>query len=140
MQWTSPSKPLRAASTPWASPSRPLPLLADQQTYPSEVAALAAHGGILPPDTVIVPGKAPAGSQAQQEFYILDRAPIVTGQDMVNANEEPSATEPGKYEVDFHLSTAAAARFGPFTDANIGKRMAIVLDNQVDSAPTINGR
>jgi preprotein translocase subunit SecD len=116
-----------------------LQLLADQQTYPSEAAALASHGGVLPPDTVILPHKAAAG-QSQQEFYILDRVPIVTGQDLVNANEEPSTNNPGQYQVAFHLSTAAAARFGPFTETNIGKEMAIVLDNQVDSAPTINGR
>jgi preprotein translocase subunit SecD len=134
--------PSRAKAVIQAGGQLQLQLLADQQTYPSEVAALASHGGILPPDTVIVPGKASAGaaSQSQQEFYILDRVPIVTGQDLVSANEEPSGNNPGQYQVVFHLSTAAAARFGPFTDANIGKRMAIVLDNQIDSAPVINGR
>ncbi|MGA8367297.1 MAG: protein translocase subunit SecD [Candidatus Acidiferrales bacterium] len=131
--------PSRAKAVIQAGGQLELQLLADQQTYQSEAAALAAHGGILPPDTVIVPGKA-AGGQSQQEFYILDRVPIVTGQDLVNANEEPSTSYPGQYQVAFHLSTAAAARFGPFTEANIGKKMAIVLDNQVDSAPTIEGR
>ncbi len=132
--------PTRAKAVIQAGGQLQLQLLADDQTYPSEVAALAAHGGILPPDTVIVPGKASAGSQSQQVFYILDRVPIVTGQDLVNASEEPSTNYPGQYQVVFHLSTAAAARFGPFTETNIGKRMAIVLDNQVDSAPVINGR
>ncbi|HVP65406.1 MAG TPA: protein translocase subunit SecD, partial [candidate division Zixibacteria bacterium] len=32
-------------------------LATDQQPYPSEQAALAAHGGVLPPDSVIVKGK-----------------------------------------------------------------------------------
>jgi len=131
--------PSRAKAVIQAGGQLQLQLLADQQTYPSEVAALAAHGGILPPDTVIVPGKA-AGGQSQQEFYILDRVPIITGQDLVSANEEPSTNNPGQYQVAFHLSTAAAARFGPFTEGNVGKRMAIVLDAQVDSAPVINGR
>jgi preprotein translocase subunit SecD len=134
--------PSRAKAVIQAGGQLQLQLLADQQTYPSEVAALASHGGILPPDTVIVPGKASAGaaSQSQQEFYILDRVPIVTGQDLVSANEEPSTNYPGQYQVIFHLSTAAAARFGPFTETNIGKKMAIVLDSKVDSAPVINGR
>ncbi|HXO05780.1 MAG TPA: protein translocase subunit SecD, partial [Candidatus Sulfotelmatobacter sp.] len=47
---------------------------------------------------------------------------------------------PGQYEVRFQLSTASAARFGPFTEANIGHRMAIVLDHRVYTAPVINGR
>src|SRR5271167_4727682 len=71
--------PTRAKAVIQAGGQLELQLLADQQTYPSEVAALAKYGGILPPDTIIVPGKAPVGSQSQQEFYILDRAPIMTG-------------------------------------------------------------
>ncbi len=116
--------------------------VADEQTYPSQTDALASHGGILPPGTEIVPGTADttAGQAATQAFYLLDRAPIVTGQDLVNATPEPSTNYPGQYEVAFHLSTAAAARFGPFTEANIGHRMAIVLDHKVYTAPTINGK
>jgi preprotein translocase subunit SecD len=116
--------------------------VADEQTYPSQTDALAAHGGILPPGTEIVPGTADttAGQAPTQAFYLLDRAPIVTGQDLVNATPEPSTNYPGQYEVAFHLSTAAAARFGPFTEANIGHRMAIVLDHKVYTAPTINGK
>ena len=53
---------------------------------------------------------------------------------------QPSTNNPGQYDVEFTLSTAAAARFGPFTEANVGKRMAIVLDNQVYTAPVINSR
>ena len=116
--------------------------VADEQTYPSEAAALAAHGGILPPGSIIVPGKAESAApgQPQQVFYILDRLPIVTGQDVRNATAQPSTENPGYYEVNFHLSTAAAARFGPFTEANIGRRMAIVLERQVTSAPVIQNR
>ena len=108
-------------------------LVADEQTYPSEAAALAAHGGVLPPGTMIVPGKADAatGQPSSRSITFSTRAPIVTGQDLRRApTPQPSTNNPGQYEVDFHLSTAAAARFGPFTEANIGHRMAIVLDNQ----------
>jgi preprotein translocase subunit SecD len=104
---------------------------------------LAAHGGVLPPGTQIIPGKAEGqtpGQPTQQVYYILDRAPIVTGQDLRGASPQPSTEFPGQYEVSFTLSTSAAARFGPFTEANIGHRMAIVLDNQVYTAPVINGR
>ena len=116
--------------------------VADDQTYPSEAAALAAHGGILPLGTMVVPGKPEGGtpSEQQQVWYILDRAPIVTGQDLRGASPQPSTENPGRYEVLFHLSTLAAARFGPFTEANIGHKMAIVLDHQVYSDPVIQGR
>ena len=97
---------------------------------------------MLPPGTEIVPGRSDTGSASDQSqvFYILDRAPIVTGQDLVGATPQPSTDYPGQFEINFHLSTAAAARFGPFTETNIGNRMAIVLDHKVYTAPTIRGR
>ena len=113
----------------------------DDQTYPSEAAALAGHGGVLPPGTELLPGKSDAKDQAgAQVWYLVDRLPIVTGQDLRNASPTPSTEYPGQYQVNFSISTAAASRFGPFTESHIGKRMAIVLDHQVQSAPVIKGR
>jgi preprotein translocase subunit SecD len=134
--------PTRAKAVIQAGGQLQLNLLADEQTYPSQVAALAAHGGILPAGTIVMPGRdeSATGTTGGQVYYILDRAPIVTGQDLQGATPTPSTTYPGQYEVDFTLSTAAAARFGPFTESNIGHRMAIVLDNKVYTAPVINGR
>ena len=134
--------PTRAKSVIQAGGQLELTLVADEQTYPSEGAALAAHGGVLPQGTEIVPGRSDSASASDQAqvYYILDRAPIVTGQDLVGANPQPSTDYPGQFEINFHLSTAAAARFGPFTETNIGKRMAIVLDHKVYTAPTIRGR
>jgi preprotein translocase subunit SecD len=134
--------PTRAKSVIQATGQLSLNLVVDDTPYPSEAAALAAKGGVLPPGTEIVPGKSSAapGQPTQTVYYILNRAPIVTGQDLRSENISPSANFPGQYQVDFKLSTAAAARFGPFTETNIGHRMAIVLNHQVYSAPTINGR
>ncbi len=114
----------------------------DDQTYPSEAAGLASHGGVLPPGTEFLPGKSEAqNAQAgAQVWYLVDRLPIVTGQDLRNANPTPSTEYPGQFQVNFTISTAAASRFGPFTESHIGKRMAIVLDHQVQSAPVIKGR
>jgi preprotein translocase subunit SecD len=135
--------PNRAKAVISAGGQLQLTLVEGDQTYPSEVAALAANGGVLPAGTIIVPGRADntaAGQQAQQVYYILSRAPIVTGQDLVGASPQPSTNNPGQYEVNFHLSTSAASRFGPFTEANVGHRMAIVLENKVYTAPVINSR
>jgi preprotein translocase subunit SecD len=134
--------PTRAKAVIQAGGQLQLQRVADDRTYASEVEALAAHGGVLPPGTELVPGRAEStGSQpAGQVWYLLDRIPIVTGQDLRSANPGPSSNYPGQYEVRFNLSTAAASRFGPFTEANIGRRMAIVLDHQAYSAPVINGR
>lgn len=135
--------PTRAKSVIQAGGQLQLKLLADETTYPSQAAALAAHGGILPAGTEIVSGKSESttpGQTPQQVYYILNRAPIVTGQDLRGATPQPSTSNPGQYDVEFTLSTSAAAHFGPFTESNVGHRMAIVLDNQVYTAPVINSR
>src|SRR6202034_4945887 len=86
--------PSRARAVIQAGGQLELNLVADEQIYPSEVAALGAHGGVLPPGTEIVPGRAEstqAGQAAQQGFYILERAPIITGQDLRGASPAPSS-------------------------------------------------
>src|ERR1700678_1150699 len=134
--------PSRARAVIQAGGQLSLNRVADDQTYPSEAAALAAKGGVLPPGTEILPGRSDsaAGPTAAPVYYILDRAPAVTGADLRGATPAPDTNNPSQYQVHFELSTAAAARFGPFTEANIGHRMAIVLDHQVYSAPVIQGR
>src|ERR1700726_2696242 len=62
--------PTRAKAVIQAGGQLTLNLVVDDQTYPSEAAALAAHGGVLPPGTEIVPGKASAQpSQPAQTVY-----------------------------------------------------------------------
>jgi preprotein translocase subunit SecD len=135
--------PSRAKSVIQAGGQLALTLVLDDQTYPSEAAALAAHNGILPPGAEVLPGRADTTTPdqtASQVYYVVSRSPIVTGLDLKGATPGPSARYPGQYEVDFHLSTAAAARFGPFTETNTGRRMAIVLDGKVYTAPEIKSR
>src|SRR5215469_8871752 len=66
--------PTRAKSVIQATGQLSLNLVVDEQTYPSEAAALAGHGGVLPPGTEIVPGKSSAapGQPSQTVFYILN--------------------------------------------------------------------
>jgi preprotein translocase subunit SecD len=133
--------PTRAKSVIQAGGQLGLTLVMDEQTYPSEAAAIGAHGGILPAGSMVLPGKndSPGASATSQIYYVVARSPIVTGTDLQTATTSPSTNFPGQYQVDFVLSQAAASRFGPFTRANINRRMAIVLDRKVQTAPTING-
>lgn len=111
--------------------------------YPSEAEALAAHGGILPPNTEIVPGSSGSSTSGQSSaavYYLLTQNAVVTGRDLRSATAGPNPDNPGEWEVNFTLSRNAAQRFGPFTQANIGQRLAIVLDHKVQSAPVIQGQ
>ena len=135
--------PTRAKGVIQAGGQLELRRVVDPAPYPSEAAALAAHGGVLPPGAELVRGKSDAGPPGQaggESWYLLDRAPIVTGRDLRSANEQRSTDNPGSWEVNFSLSTESARRFGPFTEQNIGRPMAIVLERRVQSAPVIQNR
>ena len=68
-------------------------------------------------------------------FYILDAAPVVTGEDLVDA--QPSFDQNGRPAVNFRFNPSGARRFGDYTAENIGAPFAIVLDGEVISAPVI---
>ena len=105
--------------------------------FASRQQALAKYGGVLPLNTRLV-RQAPQPGEEGETWWLLSRSAIVTGRDVRNAR--PGRDEFGKWETDFTLSQEAARRFGRFTEANIGNRLAIVLDGQVRSAPVIQGR
>jgi preprotein translocase subunit SecD len=104
--------------------------------FASQEQALAKHGGVLPLNTKLVRGasRGPEG----ESWYLVSRTPVITGQDLRNAR--PGRDEFNKWETDFTLTKQGATRFARFTEANIGNRLAIILDNQVRSAPTIQSR
>jgi preprotein translocase subunit SecD len=137
--------PTRAKQVIQAGGQLELRLVEDPAPYASESAALAAHGGILPAGTEVVRGRSETRNSANpnesgENWYILSRTAVVTGRDLRSAIENRSTEMPGQYQVNFVLSSEAARRFGPFTEQNKGRQMAIVLEHKVYSAPVINGR
>ncbi|MFO1140712.1 MAG: protein translocase subunit SecD [Paracoccus sp. (in: a-proteobacteria)] len=68
-------------------------------------------------------------------YYVLEASPVVTGEDLTDAR--PSFDQNGEPSVDFRFGPSGAKRFGAYTSANVGQPFAIVLDNQVISAPVI---
>jgi len=99
---------------------------------------LAAHGGQVPPDLELVEAKAESG-QHQQLYYLVRKSAVITGRDLKNAR--PGRTgQFGQIGVTFFLTAAGAEKFAAATGANVGKQLAIILDNRVQSAPRINER
>jgi len=68
-------------------------------------------------------------------FYILERAPVVTGEELTDA--QPSFDQNGRPAVSFRFNPQGARAFGEYTAENIGAPFAIVLDDEVISAPVI---
>ncbi|MGP6085708.1 protein translocase subunit SecD [Antarctobacter jejuensis] len=68
-------------------------------------------------------------------FYILEQAPVVTGEELTNA--QPAFDQNGRPAVNFNFNPSGARKFGDYTANNIGSPFAIVLDDEVISAPVI---
>ncbi len=136
--------PSRAKQVIQAGGQLELRLVEDPAVYTSETDALSKHGGVLPAGTELVPGRAESrtasSAPTDEVWYILSRSAVVTGRDLRSATPNRNTNNPGQWVVDFTLSPEAARRFGPFTQTNIGRQMAIVLDHHVSSAPVINGK
>ncbi len=114
-----------------------LKLVADGP-FSSRDAALAARGGILPPDTDLL-RTAPGSTRATSpEWYIVNRIAAVTGRDLSGAN--PSRDINGFPSIGFTLTRDGATRFGRITGQNVGQLLAIVLDGQIQTAPRIDGQ
>ncbi|HLJ87977.1 MAG TPA: protein translocase subunit SecD [Candidatus Angelobacter sp.] len=110
--------------------------------YANEADALAAHGGVLPPNQVILPGKNIGSSgESQDRVWVVARVPVVGGTDIKDA--VPSKDEVNKPSVVFHLTAAAGNKFATFT-ADHSERtsdpyhyLAIVLDEHVREVASI---
>ncbi|HXY01500.1 MAG TPA: protein translocase subunit SecD [Candidatus Limnocylindrales bacterium] len=137
--------PARAKQVIQAGGQLELRLVEDPATYPSEAAALSAHGGVLPPNTELVRGRSESrNSQNPQDngeaWYILSRSTAVTGRDLRSATESRNTEMPGQWQINFQLTSEAGRRFGQFTEQNLHRQMAIVLEKHVYSAPVIQSR
>ena len=89
-------------------------------------------------DPNVAPGPGNIVLPSQDEpgvFYTLAEAPVVTGEDLTDA--QPGFDQNGQPSVNFRFNPQGARRFGAYTAANIGQPFAIVLDNEVISAPVI---
>ncbi len=68
-------------------------------------------------------------------FYIIADASVVSGEELTDA--QPSFDQNGRPAVSFRFNPSGARAFGDYTAAHIGEPFAIVLDEEVISAPTI---
>jgi len=68
-------------------------------------------------------------------YYIVEELPVVTGEELVDA--QPTFDQNGRPAVNFRFNATGGRKFGLYTAENIGAPFAIVLDNEVISAPTI---
>ena len=114
-------------------------VIGDGTAYPNEQAAVQAQGGTLPPDEMVVKGASSVTSNAgDDQYYVVRRASIVSGSDFRDAQPQRNPNTGGS-ETNFNLTTGAGEHFYEYTSNNIGKYMAVVLENRVRSVAVIRG-
>ncbi len=102
--------------------------------------AIASLGGTVPSDRDILPiNEKRFDGTVMDGFYIVEKTPVITGTDLRDARGVPGQSGPG-YRVTFSLKPGADEVFGNWTEKNIGNLLAIVLSDQIKSAPSIRGK
>ena len=71
--------------------------------------------------------------------YVVQKKVFLTGSDLTTARVSIDQNTSEPY-VSVEFNTAGAKAFGDLTEANVGRRLAIVLDGNVHSAPSIRER
>lgn len=98
--------------------------LVDEETTPQ-----AAQMGKLSPDSMLISGD-------ETGYIVLKRAVVVGGESLEDARQ--TYDESGAPAVSFSFKSMGAKKFANATRDNVGRRLAIVLDGKVISAPNIN--
>jgi preprotein translocase subunit SecD len=107
-----------------------------ESSAPSMETLLAGTGGRVPPNMEVVRGR---GEEAGVPiFYLVRREAIITGRDLKNARG--SVDENNRPDVQFTLNAHGADKFKRETGRNVGKQLAVILDNSVESAPVIQSQ
>ncbi len=96
----------------------------------------------LPPGDQILSGSdtdRSGGGRGQRTQYLVEAKTLMTGDVISDALVRPPTQTAGPY-VALELNARGAKEFDDLTGANVGRRLAIILDNKVYSAPVIRER
>lgn len=97
------------------------------------VNAVDVAAGRVPVGSRLVPA---APNNKGQPNYVITRRAVVSGDTLIDS--QPSFDQ-GRPIVTFRFDNVGGKKFGDITTQNVGKQLAIVLDDKVISAPVIQG-
>ena len=100
----------------------------------------ANYGGQVPNNLEILAGptRDRQGQIVGQRFFAVQKRPVLTGRDLKSAR--PGLGDVRQPVVNFYLTHEGGKLFAEATAANVGRGLAIVLDEKVVSAPVIRSR
>ncbi|MEP7339184.1 MAG: protein translocase subunit SecD [Acidobacteriota bacterium] len=80
-----------------------------------------------------------ADGTAEAGYYIVDKSPVVSGNEVREARGQQNQGG-GGYSVNFSLKPTGAEKFGTWTENNIGKYLAVVLNDEIKSVAVVRGK
>lgn len=104
----------------------------------SKEALLNKYDQELPEGTMVLPGRRHGRGQDDTSYYLLPVYTPVSGNYLKNAKVDFAGETRSEIVVAFEFDKEGGKRFHELTGDNVGKRLAIVLDGEVISAPSIN--
>jgi preprotein translocase subunit SecD len=127
-------------------PSNPSPM----QTYATEQEAIASLGGQVPSNRRVLPyaerdeptaaGDTQPKPNQPKRYVVVEAPAVVDGSELRTAEALSRTGGDSNYEINFTLKPAGAEKFGAWTGANVGAYMAVVLNDEVKSAPYIKSQ
>jgi SecD/SecF fusion protein len=97
-----------------------------------------ANNGEIPPGYELLKHKERLQNGTEHlERVVVKKKPEMTGSSITSAMAVHGSL--GEAEIEFTLDAEGAQRFAEITRDNVGRRLAIVLDHELYSAPRING-
>ena len=114
--------------------------IVEGQPGPDAASALSTVPPAMKSEVDVLPGtrEDELGRAAGVEYYAVRKSVPVSGTDLKNARVQKGRL--GEPVIGFSLTPAGAPKFGELTGNNVNRRLAIVLDNKVVSAPNIKQR
>ncbi|MBC7797986.1 MAG: protein translocase subunit SecD [Pyrinomonadaceae bacterium] len=116
------------------------------QQFPTEEAAKQSLGGTVPPNRRVLPfverdetnEEEPKQKPVASSYVIVENPPIIDGSELRDASA--IGRDGGDYQIAFQLKQAGAQKFGDWTGKNVGEYLAVVLNDEVKSAPSIRSQ
>src|SRR5262249_16560985 len=100
----------------------------------------ALRGGLPESDEILYQRRVEKETGQERKIpYVVQKKALLTGRDLSTARVSIDQNTSEPY-VSVEFNAAGAKAFADLTDANVGKRLAIVLDGNVHSAPVIRER
>lgn len=106
----------------------------------AETAAKTQPGGLDTLEILQYRDRPAEGGPVQEGWVILEKNPVVTGFDIRDASAYGSQYGGQNYQINFSLTPGGAKRFGEWTGQHVNDHLAIVLNNEVKSAPRIESQ